>query len=205
MKLQHNLWGGEGGGIIFYSPNIALIAIVIFRDIATVSLQWRIEGCLCFSNVPFVFRLDPFFSVLLPSTPTISSYGSRVWCRRNTATVRQHGHLLVICWLSACWMVIFVLSLSWHVFFLTVCVSWRLPATFWDQCWAEGSSVRCHRGADQQNAPEITTVTLCNSKPDKVPWPFFFLSMSDFDYTTVCHLKKNGGYIYAKSGWQYRF
>lgn len=56
------------------------------------SIQCRHSGwfCYCPSNFLSIFRLDPLISVLLPLTPTTSSYGSHAWCRWNTATVRQH-------------------------------------------------------------------------------------------------------------------
>lgn len=81
------------------------------------------------------------------------------------------------------------------LFFFPVCVSRRLQSTFWDQCWAEGSCARCHRGADQQNAPEVPKVTLRNSKPDKVPLPFLspcLILTTQHGFGGVCHLKTRG-------------
>lgn len=45
-----------------------------------------------------------------------------------------------------------------------MCVSGRLPAAFWHQCWAEGSDAGCQCDADQPRAQEITNATLRGCK-----------------------------------------
>lgn len=45
-----------------------------------------------------------------------------------------------------------------------MCISGRLPAAFWHQCWVEGSDAGCQCDADQPRAQEITNATLRGCK-----------------------------------------
>lgn len=161
-------------------------------------VQWRIEACLCFLCA-VCLQTGPFNI----GSPPLNTYNQQLWLTcvmqaehsNSTTTWSANNDLLTATLLNGDTCTLLVLTLC---FFFTICFSRRLQANIWDQCWAEGSSARCHRGADQQNAPEITKVTLRNSKLDKTLLPFLSPCLILTTQLGFICILKNRGYIKAK-------
>lgn len=121
-------------------------------------------------NSLYVFRLGPSISCLLPSPPTTSSCGSPAWCRWKTATVRPPDERQMTTVYHDTWMreiafsFIILVLVNTDMFLMLSVLSGRLPAAFWDQCWAERSDAGRQCDAHQQCAPEIPDATLRGRK-----------------------------------------